>query len=225
MQTTRIKVSSIIDKNNLISKDNWVLAIGRKIEGMTKNAEHAFLLIEGIDKNNEVFVSKYEFGVDKTNDSSVNIVEKHGAPSDIRELFHDLLWHSTPPHVIADLKYSSDGWCKKSWSITKEQGEKLIGKIEESKNNPPLYTAIGINSISGSSNVGSLKRGHNCYTWATAMLTSLEDKRIIEDLDQSKSWVDKLITVTSRHIKNDEPKSWLSMFGFGGGSTIGSKSW
>ena len=201
-----IKVQSILDEYTKIAKNNWVVALGRKMQGKTLNTEHAFLLVEGIQENGAVFIAKYELTVSKQGVSVLLINERTGTPTEVQKIFKDILWSKTPENIAAELQYNSDGWYKKSWAVTAKQASTLIANIKEDEFKTIPYSISGIESVSGSSNSGSSKSGHNCFTWARQKLRDLKEPRINEELESG--WMDKLVAVTSRHVgPKEEAKS------------------
>lgn len=198
-----VKVESLVDNTLNINKNTWVVSIVRKPEGTTNNPEHAFLVVEGIDNTNNVFVRRYDLFMDQSREgyAVIALKEKSGLPSEIERKFNSMMYND-PQWAGAELYY-------KSWQIKREQGECLHQEIIQDMQNPPRYRVSGDRSISGYSNTGPSQKGDSCFTWARRKLWNL-DERMKNDLPSE--YRDLIASITSRYIGPKEEAKGLSDF-------------
>lgn len=192
---------SLVNPGLAIDEDNWCISIIRKQprNDGSGNPEHAFLILEGIHKDsNKVTLWRYDLVVDEDRKGYAKVIINVKAG----------LEQSEGQIVFQNKLLSGDNYYAMTWSLAKEKGEKLDKAIladqaKEGTEEQIRYSLVGNQSAMTSSNTGSSRRGHNCFTWARMKLIDLNDTRI----QIPTKWTDYIASRTSRHIKPLEKES------------------
>jgi len=177
---------SVFDENIPVDQDNFAVAIMRKPEGT--NPEHAFLMVEGRDKQGIGFLRRYDLLLDSESNENKALIyikpEKKFHPQEAQHVFHNDFLKNEEVYSIA-------------WSITCEQAFELNEDILIDMKSPPNYQVSGDQSIIAKS---FSKEGHSCFSWAREKLHNLNDERI----RLPGKYSDFIASKTSLHIKGGE---------------------
>jgi len=173
---------SVFDDNIPVDQDNFAVAILRKPDG--KNPEHAFIMVEGRDKDGSGFLWRYDLFIDsgnKENRALINRIEKKFQLDQAQSVFKKEILKDEEVYGLA-------------WSITYEQAVELNEDILNDQKNPPIYQVSGDKSLIAKS---SSNEGHSCFSWAREKLHNLKDERI----KLPPKYSDFIASKTSFHIR------------------------
>lgn len=200
---------TIVGGQHLITPSRWALSLVRKA-----NADHAYLILEGVDENNERFCMDAHLVVKKTNERKADIVFR-GIP-------------------VNQLKEIGDSCHAYTWTLSKEAGETLITTIKSEKaradRNEINYVLAGKTQVNtfisnslwneskeslenhsqNASIEGLTRDGHSCCSWAISMVKSL-------GLPTPSSFTPFIVCVPRHVLKNthngnlEEPSSRCSI--------------
>jgi hypothetical protein len=149
MQNAENKVNlpswvSIFNPEITITDEHWAVSFVKhshesKSEENDHEAEHAFLVIQAHNKlyRREIFHNGNKPGM-----SIVNIDTRSWAtPEAFQEQVNQLIWEDE------DTELTPTDTGHLTWSITSEQGNKLLDDIKKDKKNPPKYYLRGNTSV------------------------------------------------------------------------------
>ena len=158
------------------------------------NNEHAFLLIESVEQENEDSPALYRFRrADLFLDETANytrlggyLVEGKSCISLNDKSIFDI------EMLIPDCEYISFILCP-------EQKQQLLTAIEKDTKQPPGYVLTGKGSLlnQGLTLFSDPQNRHNCLTWCEEKLSNLGFSKKIR---QQKSWLDGFAAVSSWHL-------------------------
>ena len=199
----KVEKYSEVEPNTPITTPLWAVSLVRLPE---KNAQHAFLVIEGKDAKKSV-IWFADFVVPKLSD----LLTPGTREGKVR-----LKYYESPQLENCKLLYecknelmavsSDDRLLYSSWSISATTAKKLVENLEEYKKNPPKYNILGNASVLAwsSATSSSDEPGHNCYTFGRTALNDLKDDRIRLPKQQLEDWV---FTAASRHLPDYQKKT------------------
>lgn len=163
----RLKRSEV-DKSRMISDENWVVSLVRKVKGAHK--EHAFLVLEGQDETHALiyfidFVGNPIFS--GLRDGIVRMETRK------KELTGKHLLFSCEKKMMDVRK--GDLISSTSWNLSKENAEALLRDARTSQEKPPKFNLLGNKSLFAIGTGATFRKstGHNCFTWARERLRNL----------------------------------------------------
>lgn len=203
-KTKNMRRYSEVDNRVSITCDQWVVSIARLPE--TKNPQHAFLILEGIEdaKAKTWFIdfvrdSKGEKLYGLQGLGKVRIDPHEG------ELEESLVFKC---ELKAMSVRSSSKLIYSSWSIDVEKANTLLTKVRRDfeKNGAPKDQRIKFH-LMGKENItvrwSSSEDGHSCFTWARDKLVNSGDNRIVESFNLEKDLIDSWIApITGRFLRH-----------------------
>lgn len=220
------RYDSLLDPqgNLFIDENNWVVAILRKPNG--SNPEHAFLMVEGVTAHGTIHLARYDLFIDNTNKANYTIKDKIKvvasnqakqtflvdllnndditgqcwsiSKQQAKQLHENILDSQQNPGKynmlgdVASLPKTADGSRAISPGSAEVTSEKLVEGIQQ----------LGGKKVGSIAQQALSPSGHSCFTWARAMLYSLQDQRIQRELPKKAE--ELLASVTSRHIDPPE---------------------
>ncbi len=176
-------IYSTVDPRIPITYYHWVVSIMRKPYG--DNPEHAFLVLEGINKAGKGVLKRYDLVENRTNPEYADILDRSLDDVDPEQMGlvfrRDLMKQATFYH--------------QSWSISYEKVQILIEDVDGDKRKRIEYCMSGSESLYAKS---SYNNPHSCFTWAREKLHNLEEERI----RLPEHWTDFLAAKTSFYISD-----------------------
>lgn len=166
------QIRSVVGGQHLLDPNTWALSLVRKIE-----ADHAYLIIEGVDDNQARICMDAHLVVKKSNERKADII------------FRGITFNQ--------LKAVGEACHSFTWTLSKAQAEQLMASIKADKaradNDEINYVMAGktlVNTFVSNSlwneskvslenhsknvSIDALTReGHSCCSWAIAMIKSL----------------------------------------------------
>ena len=199
---------SEIDQTRFITDEVWTVSLVRLPD--SSHCEHAFLAVEG-KSGNKYMIWFADFVAKDTSD----LYHPGMRDGKVRMDFHE---SDEAPDSSSKLLFR----CRKklmkiengnrllfsTWQICKVTAETLIKNIQAQKASPPKYNIVGHTKLAASSATSSSNdTGHNCFTFARAMLRDLNDECIMIPEDTLDKWI---LSATSRYLieKQFNKKSW-----------------
>lgn len=190
------KVASVIQPTLSVSAAHWVISL--LIRPDSKNPEHTFLLVEGLDDIQQARIfRKYDFVMNQEPAKNVTAFSKqYPGAIQIREDRGCLLAnYPKQEHQDYFKRYvfskHTQGF---SWILSKQLLEKLDTRIRAEQGDASAYHISG---ESASTPKLSSQSGHNCYTWARRQLIRLDP---IFETKLPNSFMDLLAAYPSRHL-------------------------
>lgn len=196
---------SLLDDELEVTQSTWIVSLLRKPEG--KNPEHAFIVVEGSREPGRVLLRRYDLFVgDNIGEYKVCMNELDVAENLARKtLMNDIL--------------KNEDVCGKHWQLSCEKADELHQLVEASRAEPQrVYNILGdvatAPQTAPNSKEENLDRissnpvsavmvhgiftapGHNCFTWARAMLRALKLNHITSSLPIKSE--ELVLSVTSR---------------------------
>lgn len=155
----------------VVDYNNWIVTLARNPTS-ENGANHAYIIVEGMDSNGHMLLRRYEITIKEKDGSNVtpgyarvSILDKAGVSiQDHREKLSELLLCS-PDRVYG----------KRPWKITREEAESLHNDIKKEEGQLVPFIAVSNQFL-------VIKGKHNCYTWAREKLTNLGKTHINQDL-------------------------------------------
>ena len=199
----KVEKYSEVEPNRPITTEFWAVSLVRLPE---KNAQHAFLVIEGKDAQKSV-IWFADFVVPKLSDlltpgtrkGKVRLKYYESAQLENCKLLYEC------KDKLMDVS-SDDRLLYSSWSISATTAKKLVKNLEEYQKNPPKYNILGNASVLAwsSATSSSDETGHNCYTFGRTALNDLKDDSIRLPKHRLGDWV---FTAASRHLPDHQKKT------------------
>lgn len=172
-----------------ISQERWIVAMVRR-----RGAEHAFLLIEGIDNDGIWRLFRADLFIDGDKPLFTASRMALSGTALIRLVEADL-------NHLVELE-NKGGWYEQSWPVTQHQALDIMQKIEKSSTEDIKYALPGDGSIyRGSRGSGKV---HNCATWCSEQLRSI-------GLEVHGSWTDQFVVRPSDLVPGDSAEEKPSM--------------
>jgi ribulose 1,5-bisphosphate carboxylase large subunit-like protein len=163
-------LKNIIGGNIVLTEDYWALSLVRK-----ENADHAYLILEGVEQGERFIRDAHLVIKEDGNDKKADII--------YREI------------SIQKLQEVGANCSSYTWNISKPQAEALINLIQSEQqraqnneinyvlmgqsklNNVFAHSAQSLNTEAHSANNASIdmltREGHNCHSWAIAMVRTI----------------------------------------------------
>ncbi len=212
---------SLLDGDLEVTQSIWVVSLLRKPAGV--NPEHAFIVVEGSREEGRSLLRRYDLLVgDNTKEYEIFVKELDVAQSLARKtLMNDIL--------------KNEDVFGKSWQLGSEKADELHQIVDASRRQPErIYNILGevataphtapnskeenLDRISSTPTSALLAHGiltapgHNCFTWARAMLRELKLKHITESLPTKSeelvaSITSRLLSESSSRCRVPETKS------------------
>lgn len=196
---------SLLDDELEVTQSTWIVSLLRKPAG--SNPEHAFIVVEGSREEGRTLLRRYDLFVeDNVKEYKVHMNELDVAQNLARKaLINDML--------------KNEEVYGKSWQLGSEKADELHEIVNASRREPQrVYNILGdvatapktapnskeenINCISSTPVSALLAHGiftapgHNCFTWARAMLRELELNHITSSLPTKSE--ELVASITSR---------------------------
>lgn len=194
-------MKSIIGGDHCISKDVWALSLVCKL-----NKEHAYLILEGVDEKEQRIIRDAHLVIkDGTNNKKAKII------------FRTISFE--------ELKAAGAGCHRQTWDVSATRAEAFIKLVEAEQERDINYLlfgqapvlagtfvsmapAGGYKSVDDSKNNKSLAyvghscdmlhrpKGHNCVSWAKAMLKAMQ-------LPVTGSWLSFIAEIPSLEVPKE----------------------
>jgi len=194
-------IRSHIDVNKIAHPEQWVLSLVAKKRG--SNPEHAFILLEGLDRTgHNVIFRRYDFVIGDKNTSAIPIKKGSGLvitkeyTLEMANNDADTQARTFWAEMVNDID-KEEGCYGASWVISDEHAQQLHKEVLKDQTSPPDYQLSGEHGIFAKS---SSQSGHNCYTWAKAKISHIDDQNIKHDARLTPQILDFIASRTSRHI-------------------------
>ena len=185
-------MKTIVGGSHVISNDLWALSLIRR-----EGKHHAYLILEGVDKDGERVMQEVHFHIKEGTDGKKGEVTFGDMPigklRKVGEKCNSYTWHLTQEQVekfnsiiISEQKRDYD---YVHFGKTKTGG--LLGDSLESSGSKQSKQSLENKSGGSSCMDALLRKGHNCLSWAKAVVQALE-------LRTPTSWV-SLMVVAPKH--------------------------
>ncbi len=173
----------------ILSQNNWTVSLCR--DKKAKNTRHAFIIIEGIDSQDEYVLKLAHLVLAKEQKGLLN---KLGADF-VGTAEIDCLDINSEK-----LKGRAPGFVHQTWSINRHKAAQLLQAIHADIGKQINYNILGDSKLHSA--VNHSQDADNCISWAVSKLANI-------DLNLEKSWVDMIVVHTNRHIKENNDADFM----------------
>jgi WD40 repeat protein len=181
---------SLLSQGKIMNYEQWLVHLVRKPQ--SSDPSHVFILLEGVNAYGKAFFLRYELVTSGVAKGFARIRRK-----DNFEGIHTSELDEKAREGLLEVFIGRSERVALSWTLTREQGLRLINTIEDDMSRNLPYSSRG-GSASHLRFYAEADVCHNCFTWAREKLRALGDEVIDGDLEESV--LDKLVAHPKWHV-------------------------